>query len=158
MSNFFDDAWLQEYLAQHPQLAARMAQAASAAPAPLPLPPVPREPPGVSRTLTDRYRSKGERRYAQCLDVRQHAGELRQWWYEPFKGLYLAPETSITLDFLVEHTTPGLMLELHEVKGPFINPASWQKLKQAAARYPCFRFVLAQWKQGAWRYKEIPSI
>jgi len=30
-------------------------------------------------------------------------------------------------------------------------------VKWAATSYPCYRFVLAQWQDGAWRWQEVPS-
>jgi hypothetical protein len=133
-------------------------------------------PPRVKKTpdgyLPDRYRSKTERLFATTvLDVWQHAGLITQWWYEPMKGLYLAPKTSYTPDFLVQtrahHThwqdTLGVLTAflstplVFEVKGPHIYEKDWIKAKQAAALYSCFTFVLAQWKDATWHYKRIPA-
>ena len=105
---------------------------------------------------TDRYRSKTERAYAALLTMRQQAGELRQWWYEPMKGCYLAPKTSYTPDFLLWY--PDNHLEFHEVKGPHIWEKDWIRAKQAAALYPCFLFILAQWKDHTWHWKRIPAV
>jgi hypothetical protein len=106
----------------------------------------------------DRYRSKTERLYAQRLAVYQYDGLIKRWWYEPAKGLYLAPQTSYTPDFLIEYADPTRPLEMHEVKGGFVRPQDWQKTKQAAAIYTCFRFLLAQYKGGEWQYKEVPAL
>lgn len=102
-----------------------------------------------------RFRSQTELRYARLLANRQLVGEIAAWWYEPCKGLYLAPATSYTPDFLVWTPTGGL--EFHEVKGGFIRAKDWQKTKWAASIYRCFVFVLAQWKSKAWHYKTVPT-
>lgn len=126
-----------------------------AAPAAAILLPLPR--PGVP-IHADRYRSKTERRYAlTILDVGIASGILKRYWYEPMKGLYLAPKTTYTVDFLVEYTDPTQPLECHEVKGGFIYPKDMQKTKMAAALYGCFRFILAQWKDQRWWFKEVPQ-
>lgn len=118
--------------------------------------PVPRA--AEAPTPTDRYRSKTERRYAQTLlEVGIARGILKRYWYEPMKGLYLAPKTSYSPDFLVEYSDPCQPLELHEVKGGFIRAKDWQKTKIAAALYPCFRFMLAQWKDQRWWFQEVPA-
>lgn len=117
--------------------------------------PVPRG--GTPPTKTDRYRSKTERRYAQTvLDIGIASHILKNYWYEPMKGLYLAPKTTYTPDFLVEYTDPMQPLELHEVKGGFIYAKDMQKLKMAAAMYGCYRFLLAQWKDHRWWFKNVP--
>jgi hypothetical protein len=128
-------------------------------------------PPEPSHTRVipaDRYKSKTERCFAQLLDVWKHEGSVRQWWYEPMKGLYLAPGTSYTPDFLIEPstTTPPDRLRpyldhayrqiLIETKGAYIRDKDWLKAKQAAALYPCWRFVRAQWKHQEWHWKLIP--
>ena len=104
----------------------------------------------------DRYRSKTERRYAALLDGERRAGRVGQWYYEPCKGLYLAPKLSYTPDFLVMYCD-GRSYEFHEVKGAYIREKDWNKAKMAAALYPVFRFVLAQWTEGAWHWKTIPA-
>lgn len=106
----------------------------------------------------DRYKSATERWYAQLLDVEKAKGTLRHWWYEPQKGLYLAPGLSYTPDFLLQwEATPGL-LEFHEVKGGHIYTKDWQRAKAAAALYPCYTFVLAQWTKQRWHWKRIPAV
>ena len=106
-------------------------------------------------TPLDRYTSATERRYAALLAQWERQGIIQQWWYEPCKGLYLAPRTSYTPDFLVWRVQEGF-LEFHEVKGAFIRAKDWEKVKFAAVTFPIFRFVLAQWKDGAWHWREVP--
>ena len=112
-------------------------------------------PEGSQRLSVDRYRSGTERRYALLLDWRTAAGEVSAWWYEPMKGLYLAPKTSYTPDFLLWF--PDGHVECHEVKGGFIRAKDWQKTKWAAVQYPCFVFRLAQWKGQQWHWKTVPA-
>jgi hypothetical protein len=105
----------------------------------------------------DRYRSQTERRYATLLEHWEQSGEVAAWYYEPVKGLYLAPQLSYTPDFLVywlDHPIP----EWHEVKGAFVRPKDWQRAKMAAALYPRWPFVLAQWKDNQWTWKRIPAV
>lgn len=107
--------------------------------------------------VKDRFRSQTERRYAAYLDGEVNAGMVDRWYYEPFKGLYLAPETSYTPDFLISYCDGTQGLVFHEVKGAFIRQKDWIKLKMAAVLYPVFPFVLAQWKDGAWRWQDVPA-
>ena len=120
-------------------------------PSPLsaPLPPVPLQ-------RADRFRSETERRYGALLTTWQQQGIIQQWWYEPCKGLWLAPRTSYTPDFLVWRVQEGL-LEFHEVIGVFVREKDLLKVKLAAVQYPVFRFLLARWKDGAWHWREVPS-
>ena len=82
---------------------------------------------------------------------------VAQWYYEPCKGLRLGPTTSYTPDFLVVYCDGERGYEFHEVKGAFIREKDWIKAKIAAVTFPCFHFVLAQWKNQNWTWKEIPS-
>jgi hypothetical protein len=118
----------------------------------------------------DRFRSDTERRFAtHVLGPWQYDGLIKQWWYAPCKGFYLAPKTSYTPDFLVEprlHRDWADLLGIVglpqpmflEVKGAFIREKDWQKAKQAAGTYACFCFILAQWKDHRWSYKRIPAV
>lgn len=101
---------------------------------------------------TDRYRSNTEREYADLLRVDP---TIRQWWYEPFK-LWLAPQTTITIDFLVHYKDDRRLLELHEVKGRWVREDGWVKLKIAASLYPCFRVVQAQCIRHEWVWTYLP--
>lgn len=105
----------------------------------------------------DCYRSETERRYAAYLDSEVNAGMVAAWWYEPMKGLYLAPKTSYTPDFLVQYCDGERGLECHEVKGAKIWEKDRIKAKLAARLYPCFRFLLAQWKESRWTWTHIPA-
>jgi hypothetical protein len=115
--------------------------------------------PSATEGPSDRYRSKTERRYAETiLDLGVASGILKGYWYEPCKGLWLAPKTSYTPDFLIQYADPSQPLEFHEVKGGFIRPQDWQKTKMAAAIYHCFRFLRAQWKDQRWHFVEVPKV
>lgn len=106
----------------------------------------------------DRYKSDTERRYASLLEQWQREGVVAFWRYEPCKGLWLAPALSYSPDFLVIWATRPQQTDWHEVKGAFVRPQDWNRLKMAAAQYPCWRFVLAQWQGGAWAWQVIPAI
>jgi hypothetical protein len=145
------DAWLAEVLT-HPgyRLVAPVTMEAQAA--------TTRPPAASIQDATDRYKSQTERRYAALLEHWKQEGQILGWWYEPCKGLYLAPKQSYTPDFLVQYPARDLrLLEFHEVKGGLIRAKDRQKLKQAAALFPCFRFVLCQWQQAAWSFQEVPA-
>lgn len=120
----------------------------------------PRTPPPAParhQAPVDRYRSQTERRFVRdCLEVWQHEGKIKQWWYEPCKGLFLAPKTTYTPDFLVQ--TPDSRLHFYEIKGAYIRPHDWIKVKLAAAKYACFPFWLAQWRKGRWQLTAIPAV
>src|SRR5215510_8245572 len=76
-----------------------------------PLPAVPHGAASIAPTVAtvaipqDRYKSETERRFAQLLDRWTYEGKVRAWHYEPMKGLYLAPATSYTVDWLIEPST-----------------------------------------------------
>lgn len=120
------------------------------------MPQAPKAPPR-NQSLTSPYRSVTEARYAAYLAGEVNAGMVAQWYYEPCKGLRLGPTTSYTPDFLVVYCDGERGYEFHEVKGAFIREKDWIKAKIAAAIFPCFRFVLAQWEDERWHWKEIPS-
>ena len=109
---------------------------------------------GQKQAPVDRYRSGTERRYAALLDQWMREEEIARWWYEPMK-LWLAPRTTITIDFLLRRYDGTL--ELHEVKSQWFREDGWVKLKIAAAMYPCYRVILAEWKDGAWRWQGVPA-
>lgn len=101
-----------------------------------------RKPPGAMNRL--------ESAYAQHLALRQQAGELAWFAYEPIK-LRLAAKTFLTIDFFLMLASGDL--EAHEVKGHLEDDAA-VKLKVAAEMYP-FRFVLVRAAGGGWDLKEI---
>jgi len=104
----------------------------------------------------DRYQSKTERRWAEEIaEPLKHEGKIKDWWYSPCKGLYLAAKTSYTPDFLVWNAQGALIFV--EVKGALIRPKDWEKTKFAARIYGCFVFELWQWKSGHWRCKQVPN-
>lgn len=106
-----------------------------------------------------RYRSQTEARYAAVLEEEKRTGLILDYWYEPIKGLYLAPKTTYTPDFLVQvwQSPDHRTLVFHEVKGPFIREKDLIKAKVAARLYPCFRFLLVQWTGDEWTWQLIPN-
>ncbi len=95
--------------------------------------------------------NKTETKYARVLDERRAAGEVAAWWYESVT-LKLAPSTHYRPDFLVMLADGSL--EVHEVKGGFVQEDAWIKTKVAAAMFP-FRFVVAQWRGRQWNLTEL---
>lgn len=102
-----------------------------------------RKPPGTMNRL--------ESAYAQHLALREKAGDVAWFAYEPIK-LRLADKTFLTVDFFL--MLPTGELEAHEVKGSFLEDDAAVKLKVAAAMYP-FRFVLVRASGSTWDLKEI---
>jgi hypothetical protein len=103
-----------------------------------------RKPPGSMNRL--------ESAYCQHLALRQKAGEVIWFAYEPIK-LRLAEKTFLTIDFFLMLGTGEI--EAHEVKGSHLEDDAAVKLKVAAELYP-FRFVLVRSAAGGgWELKEI---
>jgi hypothetical protein len=67
--------------------------------------------------------------------------------------LLLANGVRFTPDFYccISHRQPLF----YEVKGAYVRPDAWTKLKMAASLFPEFTFIIAQWKDGAWTEMEI---
>ena len=139
-----------------------------------PAPPAPprrtRAPRPVPSIPPTSYRSKTEQRFAQLCQVWHYEGMgVAQWWYEPCKGLYLTATTSYTPDFLLQLTPPTDALPFApllppdapsvfiEVKG-YLREKDWRTAKFAAARYPLWPFVLAEYARGHWTYTRIPPL
>lgn len=97
------------------------------------------------------YRSKTEARYAQMLETQRYKGAIKQWWYEPF-SLRLARATFYRPDFLVCYAWDACPYDCPlvciEVKGGFIRDDAIVKFKVAARAFPCFSFIMMQYKKG----------
>ena len=110
--------------------------------------------------------NKIEAAYAEHLWLRQRAGEVRRYRFEPFK-LRLAHNTWYTPDFVVEMADDTV--ECHEVKatwtkGRFAGKAGFRedsrvKIKVAATEYTLFRFLAVHGaaRRGiyTWNFEEI---
>src|SRR6185436_7717704 len=69
-----------------------------------------------AETVESKYRNKTDAAYAQHLALLKHAGEITEWWYEPFTGLRLPGRRNrYKPDFLVQHLDGSL--EVKETKG-----------------------------------------
>jgi hypothetical protein len=93
-----------------------------------------------------------ETRYAAYLDQLKLAGEVLWWRFEPCK-LLLAPQTSLTPDFMLLLADGAL--EMHDVKGAkaIYTDDAKVKMKIAAQEYPfAFRVVypVPKSKGGGW--------
>lgn len=97
-----------------------------------------------------KYDSKLEEKFAELLDLRLHAGEIKYWWYAPM-NLRLTKVTFYRPDFLV--LTNDNELIIYETKG-FMRDDANVKIKVAANLYP-FRFILVQKIKGQWIETEI---
>jgi hypothetical protein len=87
--------------------------------------------------------------------VWQHNGEITEWRYEPIKGFCLGIKMSYTPDFLLVRADEEIVWI--EVKGGHIYEKDWLKFKMAASRYPWWRFVLAQYAEARWTFKDAAS-
>lgn len=94
--------------------------------------------------------NKLEARYAGYLEALKRSGRIVFWKFHAFK-LRLADKTWYETDFLV--MLPDGRLEIHETKG-FMRDDANVKIKTAAELFPWFGFVLVQWKDKAWRFKQ----
>jgi hypothetical protein len=104
-----------------------------------------RRQPGVMNRL--------EAEYAALLESERIAGRVEWWKFDAVK-LRLADKTFYTPDFVVLMKNGDL--EVHEVKGGFIEDDAMVKLKVAAETFP-LRFVMCQKKRknDPWIFKEI---
>lgn len=108
---------------------------------------------GKGRVGVSPYKNKLEERYAGYLEQCKLAGEVYQYWYEPF-GIKLAEKTYYHPDFLVQ--LPDGTLEIHETKG-FMRDDAAVKIKTAARKYPCYVFRLVRWEKRQWHITEIAA-
>lgn len=89
-----------------------------------------RKPPALENRL--------EEQYAQELELRRRAGEIRRWAPKALR-LRIGTDILYTPDFLV--ITKDGEIQLHETKGHF-REAAKVRIKSAAWHYPEFRFMV----------------
>jgi hypothetical protein len=124
--------------------------------APLRTAPTPPRRTQTAPVLGGRYKSATEQRFAtEMLERWQKQGDIVGWYYEPLKGLRLDDTTSYTPDFLTVDSERQVVI--YEVKGGFIRPQDWLKFKMASSTFYWWPFVLAQYKEGRWQYKNARS-
>lgn len=105
----------------------------------------------------DRGMNKTEATYALHLDALKQAGQIHDWWFEVLT-IKLAPDTRLTIDFLIQ--TPDGHLQLHDVKGSkFIYQDDAKvKMKVAANTMPFEMFVVFPRTQklgGGWDIQQV---
>ncbi len=106
-----------------------------------------RRPKGAAPTM-----NKTEAEWSRMLEASKLAGEIQHWGFQPIK-VRLAPNTYYEPDFLV--VLASGQLELHEVKGAFVQDDARVKFKVCAEHFPA-RLVWAQrLKGGAWKVEVI---
>jgi len=107
-------------------------------------------PPTAGRSsgpaASGRKTSKTEAEWGRILQARRQYGEYTHVGHEEIT-LLLGHQCRYTPDYF---TVDWSGIQLWEVKGAFIREDSMVKLRAAAARYPMFRFVLAQKRDGQW--------
>ncbi len=87
--------------------------------------------------------------FAEQLELRKKAGEIRDYQFEAVK-LRLAKATFYTCDFMAvgEHIT------FYEVKG-FKEDDAMVKIKVAARLFPWFEFILVTRDRRGWKHTKI---
>lgn len=97
------------------------------------------------------YRSKWEQQYAEHLELRRMAGQIRAWDYEPWRIL-IGVDAWYTPDFRL--LMPDGSIHWHEVKG-YRREAAIVRIKAAALAHPNETFVLVTKKGGQWDFTTI---
>lgn len=101
--------------------------------------------------------NKTEERYASELAIRQEAGEITGWWFEPVRFV-LAQLCTFTPDFGILHNDGSM--EFVDVKGGGpIQDDSIVKIKAAAEKFWMFQFASEQQQTkkqgGGWKRREF---
>lgn len=104
-----------------------------------------------ARAFPSRYRSKYEVQFAEQLELRQRAGEITWWDYEPLT-FRLGERCSYTPDFVAIGRDGHITV--FEVKG-WARDDAMAKLKTAASRYWWLQFVLVT-RDGKRGFVETP--
>jgi len=97
-----------------------------------------------------KMKTKLEYAYAEILDKMRLAGEIVNWYYEPF-NIRLADNTFWKPDFLLVFPD---RFEFHETKGWWRRDAR-AKIKIAAKIYPYFKFVGVQLENKQWKFEKF---
>lgn len=108
----------------------------------------------IGKPQVPEYRSKLEAAYAEVLQGRLLAGEIRKWWYEDLQ-LRIGFDCRLTVDFFVHNM--DCVLEAHEVKGPKQWEDSIVKLRAAADKFPLVFKLVTRSKDGVWNIKTVGS-
>jgi hypothetical protein len=99
------------------------------------------------------HMNETEKCYAWILEARKNKQEIIDYQYEAYK-LRIADDCWYVLDFMVQRLDG--VLELHEVKGPYIREDAMIKLRAIAELFP-FPVFLCQ-RQGKGTGFEIKRI
>lgn len=99
------------------------------------------------------YKSKGEIRFAQHLEVLAFAGEIDGWRYEPVNFRLSNGKNFYKVDFASWQQNK---VYFHEVKGYSVsNDRSLVKIKTAASLNPWATFTQWKWIGGQWMQRVI---
>lgn len=99
------------------------------------------------------HMNKTEQAYAAILEERQRSGDIELYKFEAIK-FRLADKTFYTPDFLV--MLPDGMIEMHEVKGGWIEDDAAVKIKVAAEEFPfVFKLCVKKNKKTPWNIREV---
>lgn len=90
--------------------------------------------------------NKTEAAYEQVLKARKFAGEIEWYAFEPI-NIRLADKCFYSPDFMV--MLAGGAIEIHEVKGTFIQDDALVKIKAASEALP-FQFCIMKLENGQW--------
>lgn len=97
--------------------------------------------------------NKTEARFYEWLKEHYLDAELAKAVYYERVKLRVGDNSFYTPDFCVIDNCGELTL--YEVKGAYIRDKALAKPKAAAMLYPHFKFILAQWLDGHWKFKEL---
>jgi len=104
--------------------------------------------------------NKWEQRFAAELDAQKACGLIEWWAYESVR-LKLANGAWYKTDFFVmwnmeneDFHVSMLKPTCYEIKG-YMREAANVRIKVAADKYRCFKFVIVKWSGGAWVYDEV---
>lgn len=104
--------------------------------------------------------NKTESQYSRHLDALKSAKQIHDWWFEKIT-LKIAPDTRLTVDFMVQRIDGGL--ELHDAKGSrhIYQDDAKVKMKVAANMFPFDFYVVFPRTQkmggGDWDIEKVKT-
>lgn len=102
----------------------------------------------------DRCNGTEKRYFEEHIKSKLEDGTYVDWTFEAI-GFRLGYKQTYWPDFVLIDSEGKL--SVHEVKGGYIYPDAWEKLKFAAAFYPRIPFYLCQYKGKQWEISRIPK-
>lgn len=95
----------------------------------------------------------------ECLGPARLRGEIKRWWYQPFKVRLSRIQNWFTVDFFAVMADDTMTA--YETKGSWRAPGQDRqhvKIKVAADEYPIYRWVVAMQRRkkdgGGWKFTD----